>query len=153
MGKLLKKFILFKYCCCLVTKSYPTLCNPMNCSTPGFSVHYHLPEFPQTHVHWVSDAIQPSHPLSPSSWSTVDLQCCVCCYIASYSVLYIYTHTYIYIYIYTHTHIYISQRRQWHPTPVLLPGKSHGWMSLVGYRPWGRKELDTTERLYLLKGD
>ena len=39
-------------------------------------------------------------------------------------------------------------RRQWHPTPVLLPGKSHGWRSLVGCNPWGRKELDTTERLH-----
>ena len=37
------------------------------------------------------------------------------------------------------------QRRQWHPTPVLLPGKSHGWRSLVGCSPWGRKESDTTE--------
>ena len=35
---------------------------------------------------------------------------------------------------------------QWHPTPVLLPGKSHGWRSLVGYSPWGREESDTTER-------
>ena len=40
------------------------------------------------------------------------------------------------------------QRRQWHPTPVLLPGKSHGWKSLVGCSPWGRKESDTTERLH-----
>ena len=39
-------------------------------------------------------------------------------------------------------------RRQWHPTPVLLPGKSHGWRSLVGCSPWGRQELDTTERLH-----
>ena len=37
--------------------------------------------------------------------------------------------------------------RQWHPTPVLLPGKSHGWRSLVGYSPWGREESDTTEQL------
>ena len=37
------------------------------------------------------------------------------------------------------------RRRQWHPTPVLLPGKSHGWRSLVGYRPWNLKELDMTE--------
>ena len=37
---------------------------------------------------------------------------------------------------------------QWHPTPVLLPGKSHGWRTLVGCSPWGRWELDTTERLY-----
>ena len=39
-------------------------------------------------------------------------------------------------------------RRQWHPTPVLLPGKSHGWRSLVGRSPWGRGESDTTERLH-----
>ena len=40
------------------------------------------------------------------------------------------------------------QRRQWHPTPVLLPGKSHGWRSLVGCSPWGREEQDTTERFH-----
>ena len=39
-------------------------------------------------------------------------------------------------------------RRQWQPTPVLLPGKSHGWRSLVGCSPWGREESDTTERLH-----
>ena len=39
-------------------------------------------------------------------------------------------------------------RRQWHPTPVLLPGKSHGWRSLVGCSPWGRYQSDTTERLH-----
>ena len=39
-------------------------------------------------------------------------------------------------------------RRQWHPTPVLLPGKSHGWRSLVGCSPWGLEESDTTERLH-----
>ena len=44
-----------------------TLCHPMNCSTPGLPVHQQLPEFTQTHVHQVSDAIQPSHPLSSSS--------------------------------------------------------------------------------------
>ena len=41
-----------------------TLCDPVDCSTPGFPVHHQLPELVQTHVHWVSDAIQPSHPLS-----------------------------------------------------------------------------------------
>ena len=53
-------------CCCSVTKSYSTLCDPMDCSTPGFPVLNYLPEFAQTH-HSFSDAIQPSHPLSPSS--------------------------------------------------------------------------------------
>ena len=42
----------------------------------------------------------------------------------------------------------MEQRRQWHPTPVLLPGKSHGWRSLVGCSPWGCEESDTTERLH-----
>ena len=42
----------------------------------------------------------------------------------------------------------LDQRRQWHPTPVLLPGKSHGRRSLVGCSPWGLKESDTTERLH-----
>ena len=50
-----------------VAQSCPTLCDPMNRSTPGLPVHHQLPEFTQTHVHRVSDAIQPSHPLlSPS---------------------------------------------------------------------------------------
>ena len=50
-----------------VAQSCPTLCDPMDCSTPGFHVLHHLPEFAQTHVHWVNDAIQPSHPLSSPS--------------------------------------------------------------------------------------
>ena len=50
-----------------VAQSRPTLCDPMNWSTPGLPVHHQLPEFTQTHVHWVGDAIQPSHPLSSPS--------------------------------------------------------------------------------------
>jgi len=49
---------------CSVSKSCPAPCDHMDCSTPGFPVLHHFPEFAQTHVHWVSDAIQPSHPLS-----------------------------------------------------------------------------------------
>ena len=50
-----------------VSQSCPTLCDPTNRSMPGLPVHHQLPEFTQTHVHWVRDAIQPSHPLlSPS---------------------------------------------------------------------------------------
>ena len=64
------------YCCSvttilllllLFTQSCPTLCNPMDCSTPVFAVLHHLPELAQTHVHWVNDAIQLSHPLSSHS--------------------------------------------------------------------------------------
>ena len=50
-----------------VAPSCPTLCDPMNHSTPGLPVHHQLPEFTQTHVHRVRDAIQPSHPLSSPS--------------------------------------------------------------------------------------
>ena len=46
-----------------VTQSCPTLCNPIDCSVPGLPVHHQLLEFTQTHVHWVGDGIQPSHPL------------------------------------------------------------------------------------------
>ena len=59
--------------CCIsvqfssVAQSCPTLCDPMDCSTPGLPVHHQLPEFTQIHVHWVDDAIQPSHPLSSPS--------------------------------------------------------------------------------------
>ena len=55
-----------------VTQSCPTLCDPMNCSTSGLPVHHQLPEFTQTHIHWVGDATQTSHSLSslspPSIW-------------------------------------------------------------------------------------
>ena len=56
-----------------VTQSCPTLCNPMDCSMPGFPVHHQLPELTQTHVHWVGDAIQPSPPLSSPSPPTFNL--------------------------------------------------------------------------------
>ena len=55
--------VYFKMCCCSVAKPCPTLSNPMDCSTLGFPVLHHLSEFAQVHVHWISDAIQPSHPL------------------------------------------------------------------------------------------
>ena len=58
-----------KYCLQFssVAQLCPTLCDPMNCSTPGLPVHHQLPEFTQTHIHWVGDAIQPPHPLSSPS--------------------------------------------------------------------------------------
>ena len=50
-----------------------TLCDPMDYNTPGFPVHYQLPELLQTHVHWVSDTIQPSHPLSSLCLSALNI--------------------------------------------------------------------------------
>ena len=58
---------------CQFTQSCSTLCNPMNCSTPGLPVHHQLPEFTHTYVHWVGDTIQPSHPLSSPSPPTFNL--------------------------------------------------------------------------------
>ena len=56
-----------------VAQLYPTLCNPMDCSMPGLPVHHQLLEFTQTHVPWIGDAIQPSHPLSSPSPSAFNL--------------------------------------------------------------------------------
>ena len=56
-----------------VVQLCPTLWDPMDCSTPGFPVHHQLPELDRTHVHWVGDAIQPSHPLSSPSPPTFNL--------------------------------------------------------------------------------
>ena len=64
MGEAIGKFRTGSVQFSSVAQSCPTLCDPMNCSTPGLPVHHQLPEFTQTHVHRVSDAIQPSHPLS-----------------------------------------------------------------------------------------
>ena len=64
---------ILKDCCCSVTKSCSTLCDPMNSSTSGFLVLHYLLEFVQTHVCWVSDAIQPSHPLSSPSLPAFNL--------------------------------------------------------------------------------
>ena len=62
-GKLLYRFSQFSS----VAQSCPSLCDPMNRSTPGLPVHHQLLEFTQTHVHWIGDAVQPSHPLSSPS--------------------------------------------------------------------------------------
>ena len=59
--------------CCSVTKLCPALCDSMNCSLPRFPVFHHLPEFAQTHDHWVSNIIQPAHPMSPPSPPALNL--------------------------------------------------------------------------------
>ena len=60
-------------CCCSFAKLCLTLCDTVDCSTPGFSVFHYLPEFAQTHVYRVGDAIQTSHPLSPPSQPALHL--------------------------------------------------------------------------------
>ena len=108
--------------CGLVANLCPALCDPMDCSMPGFLVLYYLPEFAQTQVHRVGDTIQPSHPLSPSSLSLN---------LSQHQGLFQKT--------------FLVLRRKWQPTPVFLPGEPQGQRSLVGCRLWHCTESDMTE--------
>ena len=63
--------LLTSCCCCWVAQLCPTLCNPMGCSTPGLPVLHHHPKFAHVHLHCISDAIQPAHPLTLSSPSAL----------------------------------------------------------------------------------
>ena len=67
------KIVLFGVQFSSVAQSCPALCDPMDCSMPGLPVHHQLMEFTQAHIHWVSDAIEPSHPLSSPSLPTFNL--------------------------------------------------------------------------------
>ena len=71
MGNVLcKLYVYYQFswdCCCSATQLCPTLCNPVDCSMPGFPVNHKLLELAQTHVHRIGDAMQPSHPLSSPS--------------------------------------------------------------------------------------
>ena len=196
-----------------LTQLFPTLCDPMDFSTPGIPVHHQLLEFTQTHVLWIGDAIQPSHPLLslllppsifpsirvfsnelallirwPKYWSfsfsislsneysvltsfrmdwwdllavqgtlksllqhhssKASIVQCSAIFIVQLSHSYMTTGKNIALSKWTCVGKVMSlffnmlsrlfRRRQWHPTPVLLPGKSYGWRSLVGCSPWGR---------------
>ena len=87
------------------SRSVVSLCDTTDCSTPGFPVHHQLPELAQTHIHRVSDAVQLSHPQLSPSPPAFG-------WVGK-----------------------IPWRRAWQPTPVFLPGESHGQRSLVGYSP------------------
>ena len=63
-GNYIKKYLVLSDQFSSVTQSCPTLCNPIDCSMPGLPVHHRLLEFAQTHIHWVGDVTQTSHPLS-----------------------------------------------------------------------------------------
>ena len=154
----------------------------MDCSTPGFPVLHHLQKLAQTHIHWVGDAIQRSHPLSPllllpsifpsirvfSSESVLHIRwpkywsfsfsirpSNVCSGLTSFRIDWLdllaiqgtlkslLQHHSSKASILWHSAFF--QRKQWQPTPVLLPGKSHGQRNLAGYSPGGCKESDTTE--------
>ena len=148
----------------------PTLCDPMGCSSPGLPVYHQLVEFTQTHVHWVSDAIQPFHPPSSPSLPAFNLSNIrvfsnesslhirwpkYCSFSFSISLSKEYSGLISFrigwfdlpvdqgtlkrlLHHNSKASIVPSLlywRRQWHPTPVLLPGKSHGCSNLVGCSP------------------
>ena len=136
--------------CCLyvVTKSCPTLCDPMGCSLPGSSVHRIL----QARVlEWVATSYSrgSSRPRDRNSVSCVP---CIGRHILIHSTTRkVQLLLFLSCKLLSHVCVFLTwltRRRQWHPTPVLLPGKSHGQRSLVGCSPWDRKESDTAERLH-----
>ena len=109
-----------------------TLCDPMNRSMPGLPVHHQLPEVTQTHVHRVSEAIQPLHRyknLSKPNRGANESACqCRRCKRHRFDP-------------------WIEKTpwsRKWQPIPVFLPGKFHEQRSMVGCSPWGHKDSDTT---------
>ena len=122
------------YCYYLVVQSYQTFCNPMDLSPVGFSVHG---AFQATSLELVANS---SSRVSSQTWDWT----CVSCIAAEFFLFFL---SFFFFFFFLTTRP-INRIRQLHPTPVLLPGKSHGWRSLVGCAPWGRKESDTTERLY-----
>ena len=141
-------------CCCSVPQSCLTVCDPTDCSIPGFPVLNHLLELAQTPVHWV--AIQPSHPLSspfPPAFSLSQHQglsqhLALCIRWPKYwSFSFNISPSNEYSGLISFRLCSVCWRRKWQPIPVFLPGESHGQRSLVGYSPWGHKESDMTERL------
>ena len=120
----------------LVAQSCLTLCDPMDCSLPGSSVHggspgkntgvgSHALHLANLGIELGSPSLQvDSLPADLPGKPNLDFS----------SMLFAGKQE-------------LQWRRQWHPTPEFMPGKSHGWRSLVGCSPWGRKESDTTEQL------
>ena len=161
-----------------VIQSCLTLWEPINRSIPGFPVHHQFPESTHTHVHCVSDAIQPSHYLSSPYPPALNLSQhqSLFKWVSSlhqvagsftfsispsneYSGLISFRMDWLDLLALQGTLKSLLQHHsskastlwcssQWHPTPVLLPGKSHGWRSLEGCSPWGHWGSDTTERLH-----
>ena len=125
-------------CTCMLS-GVQLFVTPVDCSPPGSSVHTRqeywsgLPFFPSADL--PNAGTELTSPVSPALSGRF--------FTPEPRVLYNRLSLGIY-FIYSS----VCQRRQWHPTPAFLPGKSHGWRSLVGCSPWGHSESDTTERLH-----
>ena len=112
--------------------------HPVSCIKPGLATHF-------IYIIHVSMPFSQIIPPSPSPTECKRLIYTSVSLLLSWIQSYCYHLSKFHIYVL----VYCIGRRQWHPTPVLLPGKSHGRKSLVGYSLWGRSESDTTERLHL----
>ena len=110
-----------------VAQSCLTLSVSMDCSLPDFSVQG---IFQARVLEWGAIAFSNIY-VYVNRW--------MCIYVCVYTYIYIYIYMCVCIIGYKHSFLLCKpyRRRQWHPTPVLLPGKSHGWRSLVGCSPWG----------------
>ena len=133
-----------------VAQSYLTLSDPMDCSLPGFSVHG---IFQARVLEW--GAIAFSIWASTEELVLIEKHMNLVQQTLTNFLLWSWhcggygdTKTNQRDFFLRCSHLVKKRRRQWHPTPVLSPGKSHGWRSLVGCSPWGRWESDTTERLH-----
>ena len=125
----------------LVTQSYPALCNPMEYSPPGFSVHGIL----QARIlEWVAIPFSRGSSRPRDGTQVSSVSCTAGGFFTVWAIREA-RHTVQFHAIYA---VYTIWRRQLHPTPVLLPGKSHGRRSLVGCSPWGCRGSGTTERLH-----
>ena len=130
-----------------VAQSCLTLCDPVNCHMLGLPVHHQLPEFIQTHVHWVGDAIQTFHPLSSPSSPALNL--------SQHQGLYKWVSSPHQVAKVLDFQLSIpglersSGEGNGVPSTVFWPGKSQEWRDLGGYSPWGRKELNMSEWLTL----
>ena len=136
---------MLQYVLCLVAQSCPTLCDPMDCSPLGSSVHGILQAMSSSRGSsqprgWT----QVSHIAGRffTIWATREAQEYLEWVASPFSRRSSWPRNR------TGVSCIAGWRRQWHPTPVLSPGRSHGQRSLVGFSPWGLEESDTTERLH-----
>ena len=132
---------------CLVIQSCLTLCDPVDCSSPGYSVHGDSPG-KNTGVDW-HDLFQGISPIRDGTQVSLTAGGVFAFWVTreAHSNRYtLFFHCGFNLYFHSSSHVW--QRRQWQPTPILLPGKSHGQRSLVGCSPLGHEESDKTERLH-----
>ena len=136
-----------------VAQSCLTLCDPKDCSTPGLPVHHRLPEFTLTHVHWVGDAIQTSHPLSSPSRPAFNifLNKVFVCEFESNTFIYLLKDILFVLFFFSKEILYLTIRELFWlactldalPWWLCLQCRRPGFNPWVGKIPWGKEWLPT----------